>query len=47
MPEYTAAAIAWLAAGLALAAASGILRHRRTWVACGVFLAFTWCSTRS
>jgi len=41
IPEYTLAAIAWLAGALALAGAAGILRRRSTWVAFGAFLAFT------
>jgi lycopene cyclase domain-containing protein len=41
MPEYTLAGIAWLAAGFGLAAAAGILRQRRTWIAFGAFLGFT------
>ncbi|MCU0484215.1 MAG: lycopene cyclase domain-containing protein [Chloroflexi bacterium] len=41
MPEYTLAAIAWLVAALGLAAFAGILGQRRTWLAFGVFLAFT------
>lgn len=41
MPEYTLAGIAWLAGAALLAAVAGILRRRRTWIALGVFLAFT------
>jgi len=41
MPEYTLAGIVWLAGAALLAAVAGILRRRRTWIALGVFLAFT------
>jgi lycopene cyclase domain-containing protein len=41
IPEYTLAGLAWLAGALALAAAAGILRRRRTWITLGAFLAFT------
>jgi lycopene cyclase domain-containing protein len=41
MPEYTVAGLAWLAGAVALAAAAGILRQRRTWVTLALFLAFT------
>jgi len=41
MPEYALAGVAWLAGALGLAAAAGILRQRRTWIALGAFLGFT------
>jgi lycopene cyclase domain-containing protein len=41
MPEYTLAAIAWLAASLVLAWAAGIATRRTTWIAATAFLAFT------
>lgn len=41
IPEYTLAAIAWLAGAFALAGAAGILRRRSTWIAFAAFLAFT------
>ena len=39
--EYTLAGFAWLAGAFVLAGAVGILRRRSTWIALGVFLAFT------
>jgi len=41
IPEYTLAGIAWLGGAFALAGAAGIVRRRKTWIAFGVFLAFT------
>jgi lycopene cyclase domain-containing protein len=41
MPEYTLAAIVFLAVGAVAAAAVGLLRRRSTWLTLGVFAGFT------
>lgn len=41
IPEYTLTGLAWLAGSLVLARLAGIHRRRATWIAFGVFLAFT------